>query len=73
MLYRSSVADCFILIPYYKNLRFKVLHFFTLNGTDNYCFLGGTQYDATLQSIRHHNKLSFILRFDDVKSIVCTI
>ena len=52
----------------YKNLQFKLLHFFTLIGMENYCFLGATLHDATSQSVRHHNKQSFIKRFDDVKA-----
>ena len=55
--------------PLYKNLQFKLLHFFTLIGTDDHCFLGATLCDATSQSIRHHNKQSFIKRIDDVKAV----
>ena len=40
--------------PLYKNLQFKLLHFFTLIGTDDHCFLGATLRDATSQIIRHH-------------------
>ena len=55
--------------PLYKNLQFKLLQFFTLIGTDDHCFLGATLRDATSQSIRHHNKQSFIKRIDDVKPV----
>ena len=41
------------------NLRFRLHNFFTLIGTDVYNFLGATLRDATLQSVRHHNKQSF--------------
>ena len=59
ILYRSSVADFFVLIPLYTNLQFRVHNFFTLIGTDVYDFLGATFHDATSQSVRHHNKQSF--------------
>ena len=36
---------------------------------DNHCFLGVTLRDATSQSIRHHNKQSFIKQTDDVKAV----
>ena len=55
--------------PLYKNLQFKLLHSFTLIRTDDNCFLGTTLRDATSQSIRHHNKQSFIKRIDDVKAV----
>ena len=55
--------------PLYKNLQFKLLHFFTLIGTGEHCFLGVTLRDATSQSIRHHNKQSFIKRIDDLKAV----
>ena len=38
-------------------------------GTDDHCFLGATLRDTTSQSIRHHNKQSFIKRIDDVKAV----
>ena len=55
--------------PLYKNLRFKLLNLFTFIGTDDHCFLGATLHDATSQSIRHHNKQSFIKRIGDVKAV----
>ena len=55
--------------PLYKNLQFKLLHFFQLIGTNDHCFLGAMLRDATSQSIRHHNKQSFIKRIDDVKAV----
>ena len=55
--------------PLYKNLQFKLLHFFTLIGTDDHCLNGATLCDATSQNIRHHNKQSFIKRTDDVKAV----
>ena len=34
-----------------------------------YVFLGATLRDVTSQSVRHHNKHSFIKRIHDVKTI----
>ena len=38
-----------------------------------YFFLGATLRDVTSQSVRHHNKHSFIKRIHDVKKSPCTI
>ena len=38
-----------------------------------YFFLGATLRDITSQSVRHHNKQSFIKRIHDVKTVSVTI
>ena len=42
----------FCLNTMYKNLQFKLLHFFTLIGTDNNCFLGATLRYVSVQYTR---------------------
>ena len=60
ILYRSSVADFFVLKPcIHTNLQFRLHHFITIVGTDVYNFLGATLRDATSQCLRHHNKQMF--------------
>ena len=73
MLYGSSVADCFALIPCIRISSLYHSHFFTLIGTDDYYFFGATLRDASLPSLRHHNKQSFRTLFDDVNSKFCKI
>ena len=61
ILYRSSVADFFVLKPCIRlsSLQFRLHYIFTLVGTDVYNFLGATLRDATSQCLRHHNKQMF--------------
>ena len=59
ILYRSSVADFFVLKPCIRICSLDLHHFFTLVGTDVCNFLGVTLGDATLQCLRHHNKQMF--------------
>ena len=59
ILYRSSVADFFVLKPCIRICSLDYTFFFTLVGTDVYNFLGATLRDATSQCLRHHNKQIF--------------
>ena len=59
ILYRSSVADFFVLKPCIRICSLEINHFFTLIATDVYNFLGATLRDATSQCVRHHNKQTF--------------